>query len=82
MTAVVIPNGMPTEAWFEWSSTQSFSIYNADAHRQLGSGSAPISFSGSALFSPGGVVWFRAVASNAMGINRSTIIQPIILGPR
>jgi len=75
LTSSVSSNGMPTEAWFEWSTTQSFSIYQGSAHTAIAAGSTQTIQYDAVV--PLGALWYRAVASNALGIRQTTITQAV-----
>jgi hypothetical protein len=72
------PNGMPTEVWFEWSTTQSFSSFTASPHQSIGGGNTAVNASFSVTSPFGGSIWYRVVASNAMGTVRTSIVQPTV----
>ena len=73
------PNGMPTEVWFEYGSTQSFTSYTESPHQSIGSGTAAVSATYGVLFPFGGTVWYRVAARNAMGTVRTTpVVQPTL----
>jgi len=69
------PNGMPTEVWFEWSTTQSFTSYSASPHQSIGGGSTAVNASYGVISPFGGQIWYRVVASNAMGTVRTNVVQ-------
>lgn len=71
------PNGLATEVWFEWSTTQSFTVFQASAHTALAAGSTAVPFAFDAVSPFGSQIWYRAVATNSWGTVRTTITQAV-----
>jgi hypothetical protein len=69
------PQSALTEGWFEFSSDSTFKSFSPTAHQSLGSVVAAVSFQASLSIARGQEVFFRAVASNALGTVRSGVIH-------
>ena len=70
----VNPNGLETNAWFEWGTSQTLSAFSSTSGQSLGSGttSQPVSAALSGL-SPGTTYYFRVAASNSSGTTKGSI---------
>jgi hypothetical protein len=82
MSSSANPQSALTEGWFEFSSDSTFKTFSSTSHQSLGSGVAAVAFQTSLTIARGQEVFFRAVASNALGAVRSGIIHaqpPIII---
>jgi hypothetical protein len=71
------PNGIPSQAWFEYSTSSSLSTFTATTPQGIGSGSSFTGFASTIFVSPSGGVYYRAAASNSFGVSRSSIQGPI-----
>jgi len=70
----VIPNGLATEAWFEWGTNSSLSSYNSTPVQSVGSGTTPqqVTYALTGL-SSGMTYYYRIAASNASGTSKGNI---------
>jgi phosphodiesterase/alkaline phosphatase D-like protein len=68
LNADVNPSGLATNAWFEWSTDNTFTTFNETTHQAIGSSTANVAvtfaLSGRA---PGVKIYYRAAASNVVG---------------
>lgn len=70
----VIPNGLPTECWFEFGTDPSLATYDNNARQPVGSGIASQSVSHTAVGLAAGVAYYyRVCASNSLGVSRSSV---------
>jgi hypothetical protein len=84
----VVPNNLPTTAWFDWSTSPTLATFTSSPAQALGSGSAPVglSFDLVALV-PNTTYYFRLNASNSAGANSgpiysfSTLPDPNVVPP-
>jgi len=72
LNGTALANGSPTTVWFEVASDAAFTNFVSTAKQSIGSGTSPVPFS--ETYSLGGTLWYRAVASNAGGTVRGSII--------
>jgi lysophospholipase L1-like esterase len=72
----VNPNGLATNAWFEWGTVFNLSSYTTTPMQPLGSGTTgvPINAQLSSL-SPGTTYYFRVAATNSTGTSKGTIFS-------
>lgn len=70
----VIPNGLATDAWFEWGTDPSLVNFNTSPTQALGDGttSLPVTATLSGL-SPETTYYYRVAASNATGASNGSI---------
>jgi CubicO group peptidase (beta-lactamase class C family) len=75
VNGAVNPNGQETTAWFEWGTDPGLSTFSSTAGQSVGSGttSQAVNAALSGL-SPGTAYYFRAVASNAGGTAKGSIL--------
>ena len=72
----VTPNGLATNAWFEWGTDAGLSGYSTTASQPVGSGTisqlvtAPLTG-----LSPGAPCYYRVAASNGTGVSRGAIVS-------
>lgn len=70
----VTPNGLPTTAYFEWSTDPDPGTFTATAAQAVGSGSTPVPVSSLLpALPPGTTIYVRAVAVNAQGTTTGAI---------
>jgi lysophospholipase L1-like esterase len=72
----VNPNGMSTNAWFEWGTDASLDTYSITTTQSVGSGGTaqPITASLSGLI-PGTTYYFRVAATNSAGTSKGAIFS-------
>ena len=76
LRGAVNPRGLATDGWFEWSHEPSFVKPAATAAQTLGSGGTDVSFTAELTgLVPGDTYYFRAVASNAGGTVRGSMLS-------
>ena len=83
LTGGVNPQGLATQAWFEWSTSPSLSNLQQTAPQNLTAGNRselPISAS-LANLTPGVTYYFRAAASNSIGTSHGQILSVRTNGP-
>jgi hypothetical protein len=71
-----VPNGAPADAWFEYGTDPSLSVFTSTAMQAVGSGKAPVAYSAdlTGLLLHQHVYFFRAVVRNAHGTSRGAIV--------
>jgi len=72
----VAPNGLATQAWFEWGTNPALSSYASTPVQSLGSGTTSL-LVGAALsgLSTGTTYYCRVAASNSSGTSKGTIVS-------
>ena len=72
----VLPNGLATDAWFEWGTDPNFAVYSTTGTQAVGSGttSQPIEQVLTGL-ATGTVHYYRVAASNGSGTSRGAILS-------
>lgn len=64
----VIPNGLATDAWFEWGTSSALATFNTSSTQTLGNGTSPLSVTEALSgLSPGTTYYYRAAASSPAG---------------
>jgi hypothetical protein len=72
----VNPNFLATNAWFEYGTDNVLTSFTATPNAAIGSGSAVVATSANITgLAPGGTVYFRAAASNAVGEQKGNILS-------
>jgi hypothetical protein len=70
----VIPNGLATDAWFEWGTSPSLVTFNTTSAQALAAGTNPQSVMETLPgLSPGTTYYYRVAASNATGSANGSI---------
>jgi lysophospholipase L1-like esterase len=69
----VNPNGFPTNAWFEWGTDPTLTIFSTTSNQNMGSGTGVLSFNESISLSAYETYYFRAAASNSWGTQKGAI---------
>jgi len=79
----VNPNFLATDAWFEYSETDNtLATSTATTPVAIGSGSAVVATAANITgLTPGGTVYFRAAASNAVGEQKGSILTLSLANP-
>ena len=64
----VNPNGLPTDAWFEWGTSPTLVTFNTSSTQALGAGTNPLSVTATLSgLDSGTAYYYRVAASNATG---------------
>ena len=72
----VTPNGLSTDAWFEWGTSSTLSSFDSTSTQGLGSGSVGQSFNtGLTGLSSGTTYYYRIAANNGSGTSRGSILS-------
>ena len=76
LNGTVNPNGLPTQAWFEYGTDPGLQAYASSPHQDVGNGliAQPVSTSSSVL-APGTTYYFRACAENSAGYSAGQIMN-------
>jgi len=70
----VNPNGLQTNAWFEWGTINTLSTYSSTASQSVGSGTSTVSVNTNLTsLSPSTMYYFRIAAQNSSGTQRGSI---------
>ncbi|MBP2674718.1 MAG: hypothetical protein H6Q84_1558, partial [Deltaproteobacteria bacterium] len=74
LNGTVTPNGLATQAWFEWGTSSTLSTYDTTSSQDVGSGtsSQPVT-AGLTGLAGGTTYYFRIAASNGAGTSRGDI---------
>jgi len=72
----VIPNGLATDAWFEWGTDPALASYSATGTQVVGSGTTSQTI-GHALtgLATGTIYYFRVAASNGSGTSKGNVLS-------
>jgi hypothetical protein len=82
----VNPNGLPTDAWFEWGTSPSLVTFNTSSAQALEAGTNPLSVTATLSgLSSGTTYYYRVAASNSTGsangsIASFTTVSPLLFG--
>ena len=69
LNGTVTPNGLATEAWFEYGTSSTLSTYTSTAHESVGAGAVSVSVDAALTgLTTGTTYYFRVVAENSQGI--------------
>lgn len=68
------PNGSPAEAWFEYGTDPTLSVFSTTAVQSIGSGTGTVTFSSPVTGPAAPVRYYRAVVRNAGGTTRGVIM--------
>ena len=72
----VIPNGMATDAWFEWGTDATLAGYSTTQARAIGSGSVSLAIDQVLTgLTTGTIYYYRVAASNGSGTSRGDILS-------
>ncbi|MCL5884058.1 MAG: fibronectin type III domain-containing protein [Deltaproteobacteria bacterium] len=71
----VTPNGLPTDAWFEWGTDSALSSFGSTASQSVGSGTTgqPVNAALTGL-AAGAAYYYRVAATNSAGTLKGTIL--------
>lgn len=69
------PNGSDAEAWFEYGTDPTLSVFTSTAPQGVGSGTSPVAFAETVTAQPLTPLYYRAVVRNAGGTTRGVIAQ-------
>jgi hypothetical protein len=73
---IVNPNGEVTDAWFEWGTDPSFTVYSTTGARSVGSGTDPVAIAELLLpLVPGTTYYVRVVAASTAGTVRGDVVS-------
>ena len=76
LTGDVNPNGSPTTAWFEWSTSSNLGNLSLTPAQAVGSGTTVVPITaGLTGLSPGTTYYYQAVASNSAGRSPGGILS-------
>jgi hypothetical protein len=74
LNGTVNPNGLATEAWFEWGTSSTLATFDNTAKQALAAGTSVVSVSATLPgLSFGTTYYFRVVASNSSGVSKGSI---------
>jgi phosphodiesterase/alkaline phosphatase D-like protein len=72
----VIPNGLETDAWFEWGTDPALAAYSVTGTQAVGSGTVSQTISQALTgLATGTVYYYRVAASNGSGTNKGVILS-------
>jgi lysophospholipase L1-like esterase len=75
MNGGVTPNGLATDAWFEWGTDPTLATFSATSSQSLGSGTSSQTVNATLSgLSPGTTYYFRVGASNSAGTSKGAIV--------
>lgn len=76
LMATINPSGSQTQAWFEFSTSETLATFESTTRLGIGSGTQPVSFQQFVgNLQPQTTVYYRAAAENAGGLGRGEILS-------